>query len=164
VNVFQRLATLAYKLNPAWAHFSSYSDTPQAVRMNRNYKSYAKFGYKESDTLYKCISYLIRNGAAIPPVLFTSKEQALKSNGERIEKHPLLDKLERPNPEQTGVQYREAVLGYKLLAGNSFQYAIRTRSRPPDELWALRPDRMQLLIQPRKGIVGYKYEDMEQPI
>lgn len=155
---------LAYKINPAWLHFSSYSDTPQAVRMNRSYKAYAKEGYKNSDTLYKCISYLIRNGAAIPPVLFTDKSQVLKSGGKRIEKHPLLDKLSHPNPEQSGVAYREAVLGYKLLAGNSFQYAIRAKNRPPDELWTLRPDRMELMIMPRKGIVGYKYEDMDGAI
>jgi HK97 family phage portal protein len=161
VNAFTRAVySLATKLNPNWLHYSSYSDVPQAIRMNKSYKTYAKEGYKNSDTLYKCISYIIRNGAAIPPKLYTDP-----TCQKEIEKHPLLDKLNRPNPEQSGVQYREAVLGYKLLAGNSFQYSIRAgKSGPPDELWSLRPDRMQILIQPRKGIIGYQHEDMEQPI
>lgn len=159
-NIFTRtISTLAYKLNPAWLHVSSYSDTPQAIPMNRSYKNYAKEGYKNSDTLYKCISYIIRNGAAIPPKLYTDATRQ-----KEIEKHSLLDKLNNPNNEQSGVQYREAVLGYKLLAGNSFQYAIRAKNGPPDELWVLRPDRMQLLIAPRKGIIGYKHEDIEQPL
>ena len=165
-NFFTRsLVALALKVNPAWRHVSSYSDTPQAIRMNRNYKTYAKEGYKNSDTLYKCISYIIRNGAAIPPVLFTDVSQVTKPKGERIEKHPLLDKLNRPNLEETGVQYREAVLGYKLLAGNSFQYAIRAgKNAAPDELWALRPDRMQIMAAPARGITGYKHDDIQSLI
>src|SRR6266516_160398 len=151
---------IAQKLNPQWLGFSSYSDVPQAVHMNRSYKTYAKDGYKNSDTLYKCISYLIRNGAAIPPVLYVDATKK-----KTIDKHPLLDKLNKPNNEQSGVAYREAVLGYKLLAGNSFQYAIRAgKNTPPDELWALRPDKVEILIQPRKGIVAYKYEDMDAQI
>lgn len=161
-NIFSRAITsLAMKLNPAWLHLSSYSDTPQAIRMNRDYKTYAKEGYKNSDTLYKCISYIIRNGAAIPPKLYTDQ-----TCQKEIEQHPLLDLLRNPNPEQSGVAYREAALGYKLLAGNSFQYAIRPphKKGAPVELWTLRPDRMQLLIVPQKGVVGYQHEDMKEPI
>jgi len=160
-NLFTRLMTsFAMKLNPAWLHLSSYSDTPQAITMNRSYKTYAKEGYKNSDTLYKCISYTIRNGATIPPKLYTDT-----TCQKEIEQHPLLDLLKRPNPEQSGIAYREAVLGYKLLAGNSFQYAIRAHKKGiPDELWPLRPDRMQLLVVPQKGIVGYRHEDMDVPI
>lgn len=161
MNIFSRsFLALAQKINPQWLGFSSYSDMPQAVHMNRSYKTFAKEGYKNSDTLYKCISYLIRNGSAIPPVLYTDETKK-----KTIDNHPLLDKLNKPNNEQSGTAYREAVMGYKLLAGNSFQYAIRAgKNGPPDELWALRPDKMQILIQPRKGIVAYKYEDMDAQI
>ncbi len=160
-NFFTRTFTaLATKINPAWLTFSSYSDTPQAIHMSRDFKTYAKEGYKNSDTLYKCISYLIRNGAAIPPKLYTDATRK-----KTIDQHPLLEKLNNPNNEQTGVQYRESVLGYKLLAGNSFQYVIRaSKSGPPDELWVLRPDRMEILIQGKRGIVGYRHQDMDQPI
>jgi HK97 family phage portal protein len=160
-NLFTRsFVALAQKLNPAWLHLSSFSDMPQAIRMNKNFKTYVKEGYKNSDTLYKCISYLIRNGSAIPPVLYTDATRQ-----KTIDSHPLLDKLNKPNNEQSGVAYREAVLGYKLLAGNSFQYAIRAgKNAPPDELWPLRPDRVQIQIIPKVGIIGYKYEDLDQPI
>jgi HK97 family phage portal protein len=123
--------------------------------MSNNFKTYVKEGYKNSDTLYKCISYLIRNAAAIPPVLYTNQDKE-----DKIKKHPLLDMLNRPNPEQSGVAFIESVLGYKYLSGNSFQYAIRTKNGPPDELWALRPDRMQILAVPQKGIVGYRHENI----
>src|SRR5215472_1183768 len=81
------LTSLAAKLNPAWASFSSYSDTPMAIHMSRDFRTYAKEGYKNSDTLYKCISYLIRNGAAIPPVLYRSRDNLTKNN--QIKSHPL---------------------------------------------------------------------------
>ena len=156
MNIFSRVASFFTKSNPEWNNLTVYSDVPQAIRMSNNFKTYAKEGYKNSDTLYKCVSYLIRNGAAIPPVLYTDETMT-----KRIEKHPILDKLKRPNPEQSGVAYREAVLGYKYLAGNSFQYAIRAKNGPPDELWALRPDRMEILAQPQKGIVGYRHENID---
>ena len=156
MNIFSRVASFFTKSNPEWNNLTVYSDVPQAIRMSNNFKTYAKEGYKNSDTLYKCVSYLIRNGAAIPPVLYTDETMT-----KRIEKHPILDKLKRPNPEQSGVAYRESVLGYKYLAGNSFQYAIRAKNGPPDELWPLRPDRMEILAQPQKGIVGYRHENID---
>jgi HK97 family phage portal protein len=124
--------------------------------MSNNFKTYVKEGYKNSDTLYKCVSYLVRNASAIPPVLFTDDTMT-----DRYKTHPILDKLKRPNPEQSGVAYREAVLGYKYLAGNSFQYAIRGKNGMPDELWPLRPDRMEIMAVPQKGIVGYKHQNIE---
>src|ERR1700739_1072828 len=133
MNIFSRVASFFTKSNPEWNHLSGYSDVPQAIRMSNNFKTYVKEGYKNSDTLYKCVSYLIRNGSAIPPILYTDETRT-----KQIEKHPVLDLIKRPNPEQSGVAYREAVLGYKYLAGNSFQYAIRGKNGLPVELWALR--------------------------
>ncbi len=159
MNIFSRVASFFTKSNPEWNNLSVYSDMPQAIRMSNNFKTYVKEGYKNSDTLYKCVSYLIRNGAAIPPVLFT--DETMKK---RIEKHAILDKLKRPNPEQSGVAYRKEVLGYGYLAGNSFQYAIRAKNGPPDELWALRPDRMEILAKPKVGIVGYRHQNIDGDI
>lgn len=148
------------KVNPAWQGAISYSDLPQPTRMLRNYKGYVKEGYKQVDTLYKCVSYIARNGAAIEPKLYTDR-----TCQKEIEKHPLLDKLRKPNNEQSGVAYREAVLGFKLLAGNSFQYAIRpSKNAPPTELWPLRPDRVEILAAKNRGITGYRYEFIEELI
>jgi len=147
------------KINPAWGDMGLYADVPQAIRMSKNFKSFVKEGYKDCDSLYKCISYIIRNGAAIPPRLYTDE-----SRQKQIEVHPLLDLLKTPNNEQSGVAYREAVLGYKLLAGNSFQYAIRRPNSVPDELWVLRPDRIGIMVAKNRGIIGYKYESMEKMI
>src|SRR5882762_8423331 len=159
MNIFSRVISYFTKSNPEWNNLSVYSDVPQAIRMSNNFKTYVKEGYKNSDTLYKCVSYLIRNGAAIPPVLYADADMK-----KQIKKHAILDKLNRPNPEQSGVAYRKEVLGYGYLAGNSFQYAIRAKNGPPDELWALRPDRMEILAKPKTGIVGYRHENIDGDI
>lgn len=160
MNIFSRIASFFTKSNPEWNNLTVYSDMPQAIRMSNNFKTYAKEGYKNSDTLYKCISYLIRNGSAIPPILYTNETMT-----DEIKKHPILDLIKRPNPEQSGVAYREAVLGYKYLAGNSFQYAIRpNKNGPPSELWALRPDFMEILAKPKIGIVGYRHQNIDGDI
>jgi len=148
------------KVNPAYQGMIGYSNTPKAVQMPKNYKSYAKEAYRGNDTVFKCISYIARNGSAIPPILYTDRTKK-----KRIDNHPLLDKLNRPNLEQSGVAYREAILSYKLLSGNAYQYSIRKgKAGPPDELWSLRPDLVEIVPSPSRGIVGYKYEFLENNI
>jgi phage portal protein, HK97 family len=165
MNIFTRVASAfksrESKVDPRWMSLGYYDDVPMAVRMSKNFKSFVKEGYKDSDTLYKCVSYIIRNGSAIPPVLF--KDSTMKSG--KIDEHPLLDLLNKPNEDQSGVAYREAALGYKILAGNCFQYANRvTRDGPPAELYTLRPDKIEMQIVKNKGIVGYKYDTLRDVI
>lgn len=148
------------KANPMLAGMTVIDGMTQPRSMPRNYKAYSREGYGQNDTLYKVCNYAMINGAAIPPVLYTDQSQVGKPGGTRIENHPLLDKLEHPNPEWTGVFFRKAIIGYYLIAGNAFQYAIRTnRAGPPDELWLLPPDRVRPIPDPNRGVTGYEYED-----
>lgn len=157
MGIFSRFARpKEEKVNPVYQGLTIYADLPIPISMPRNYKSFAQEGYRGNDTLYKCIKYLSQNGAAIPPKLYTDETME-----KEIEHHPLLDKLKHPNPEQSGVAYREAVLGYLFIAGNSYQYAIRSnkKSGPPDELWTLQPDKVKIIPSKTRGIIGYEYED-----
>lgn len=150
------------KVNPAYAGLSLFyygtgGDVPQPHMMPKNYKNYAQEGYRGNDTIFKCINYIITNGAAIPPKLYTddTKQTEIKS-------HPLLDKLKRPNPEKSGVQFRKAVLGYYLVAGNSYIYAIRKGiTGPPDELWPMQPDKIKINPTATRGVVSYLYDDFQ---
>jgi len=145
------------KVNPAYAGVSLFSDAPQPHMMPKNYLTYAREGYKGNPTLFKCINYIITNGAAIPPKLYTDDTRQTE-----IKSHALLDKLKRPNPEKSGVQFRKAVMGYLLVAGNSYIYAIRKGiAGPPDELWPMQPDKIKILPTATRGIVGYEYDDFK---
>ena len=144
------------KVNPAYMALTTISDVPQPHTLPRNYKSYATEGF-ENDTVYKCLTYITQNAGAIPPTLYTDRTLQKK-----IGSHPLLDKLEKPNNEQTGVEYIEGALGYLLLAGNSYQYSIRKgKQGPPDELWDLEPPKVKPIPSRKRGIIGYEYDDFD---
>src|SRR6185437_16985866 len=152
------------KANPSFAGVTIINDVPQPHTMPRNYKNYAIEGYAANDSVYKCVNYIITNGAAIPPKLYTDSTCETE-----IAAHPLLDRLSRPNTEQDGVTFREAVLGWYHIAGNAFIYAIRPGSAnggfsvkgAPDELWTLDPNKVHPEPHPTQGITGYKYDDFD---
>lgn len=147
------------KANPLYAGMTIIDGMTQPRTMPKNYKNYASEGYAGNDTLFKVVQYGITNGAAIQPVLYANKAEASKPGGKRIDTHLLLDKLARPNNEQSGVFYRKSILGYFLIAGNAFQYAIRAgKSGPPDELWTLSPELVHPIPAANRGIIGYKYD------
>lgn len=143
------------KVNPAYSGLTLLADIPQPRQMSRNVKAFIDEGFAVDNTFFKAIWYIIQNAAAIPPKLYT--DETLQTE---ITSHPLLDKLKRPNNEQDGVFYRESVLGWYLITGNSFQYAIRKgKSGPPDELWALEVTKVHPLPSKIRGIVGYNFDD-----
>lgn len=166
---FRRSSTTEEKSNPAFAGVTIFNDVPQPHSMGRNYKNYADQGYATNDSVYKCVKYILQNGAAIPPKLYTNA-----TKDDEITSHALLDRLARPNLEQDGVTFREAVLGWYLIAGNAFLYAIRPgktggaagasgygTTGAPDELWVLDPNKVHPLPHPTRGIVGYKFDDFD---
>ena len=63
--------------------------------------------------------------------------------GRRAGGHPLQVLLERPNPEQGGPDLMEAFFGSLQTAGNAYLEAAGLER--PDELYALRPDRMKVV-------------------
>ncbi len=62
--------------------------------------------------------------------------------------HPALDLLVRPNPEQSGAELMEALYGHLQTSGNAFLHGLTLPGElgeddgAPQEIWALRPDRM----------------------
>lgn len=153
----QRVAIQAHseKANPAYASFITFNNLPQPHSMPRAYKNFAEEGYGANDTVYKCIQYIITNGAAIPPKLYSDE-----AHEHEIKDHPVLDLLKKPNVEQTCVDLFEAILGYFLISGNAYMLAIRPNpNKPPAELWALQPDKIKAVVDKTRGIVGYNFDD-----
>jgi HK97 family phage portal protein len=161
--VTQHVATAAAeeKANPAFSGMTLFDGVPQPHSMDRNYKSYADQGYAANDSVYKCCQYILTNGAAIPPKLYTdaSMETEIKS-------HPILDRLAHPNNEQDGVTFREAIIGWYLIAGNAFIYAIRPgkTTGAPDELWVLEATKVKPIPTKTRGISGYQFDDFDDTL
>lgn len=93
--------------------------------------------------VWACVRILSETVASLPLVLY----RRLGNGGkERAPDHPLYTLLhERPNPEMTSMELREALMGHLALWGNAYA-EIQRRPATGDvlALWPLRPDRMKI--------------------
>ena len=126
----------------------------------RNYESFAKEGYTQNPVCYRCIRMIAEAAASIPFVIRTDQED--------LTTHPLLDLLNKPNSRQCGPELWEEWYGYLLVSGNSYMEVV-TLEGQARELYALRPDRMQV-IPGRDGwpeayqyTVGHEKVEFHQP-
>ena len=113
----------------------------------RRYDRLAEVAYRRNVVAYRAINEVVRSAASVPWRLFrraSAERQALSA-------HPLLALVERPNPLMARSEFVEAVLGFYLIAGNSFVEAVAEADRPPRELWPIRPDRMRV-VKGRTGL------------
>jgi HK97 family phage portal protein len=120
------------------------------VWATRDYSSFAQEGYRCNSTVFRCVK-LIASGAATVPWLLYGQ------NDDEVEKHPLLNLLNNPNPMASGGAFFEAVYAYLLISGNSYIERVGPDSKAPKELWTARPDRMQVIPGPRGIPQGYEY-------
>ena len=121
------------------------------VWTKRNYEGFAREAYGINAVAHRCVK-LIAQSCASPPWLLYDK------GGVEIEEHPLLDLLNKPNPMNGGAQFWEAFYAYLMLAGNSYIEHVQARGKASPELWALRPDRMQVIPGQYGTPQAYRYE------
>jgi phage portal protein BeeE len=65
---------------------------------------------------YRCVRMIAEAAAATPLAVFVG--------GERANDHPLARLLARPNPEQSGAEWLEALYGALQTAGNAYVEAV----------------------------------------
>ncbi|MFC0283040.1 phage portal protein [Camelimonas abortus] len=102
----------------------------------RDYAAFAREGYQGNAIAHRCVRLVCEAVAATPLALYEGDSE--------LERHPLLELLERPNPHQDGVTLIETVCGQLLVAGNAYLHAIMPGGAPR-ELHALRPDRVRVM-------------------
>ena len=102
----------------------------------RNYRELAKEGFARNAIAYRCISLIAEASASVPWLLYDGAAE--------IDEHPLLSLLARPNRGQAGADFREALAGYLLTAGNAYIEVVSVDGQPR-ELHTLRPDRMKVV-------------------
>ena len=77
-----------------------------------NFKAYANEGYRQNAIVYRCVNEIANGAASIP---FCAYQGDIK-----LDRHPLISLLKRPNPLQAGVEYFQSLYSYLLLSGNSY--------------------------------------------
>ncbi|WP_189434960.1 phage portal protein [Pseudovibrio japonicus] len=120
-----------------------------AVWTPRNYESLINQGYLRNTIAYRCVR-LISEAAANVSII-------LKVGEQELEAHPLLELLNQPTQIQTRRSFLEEVYGYLLVSGNAYVEAV-SLDGVPQELHALRPDRMKVLVDDGGWVEAYEYQ------
>lgn len=96
----------------------------------------------QANAVYACVLVLAETMGTIPLVLYHRSPDGGK---QRAPEHPLYRLLhDTPNPEMTSVDFRQSMMGHRLLWGNAYAEIERDVSGRPIALWPLRPDRMAI--------------------
>lgn len=115
------------------------------VWSQRDPSVFAREGYAKNAIAYRCVR-LIAEAAASAPLKVTPHD------------HPLAALLAKPNPEQTGVELREAFFGHLQVSGNTYlEAAAPDEEGPPRELYVLRPDRMSVVPGADGWPIGWEH-------
>lgn len=101
-----------------------------------DYASLAREGYQRNAVAYRCVRMIAEAAASAPLAVF--------AGGVRDDAHPLAKLIRRPNPEQSGAELMEALYGALQVSGNAYVEATGDLDAP-DELWALRSDRVKVV-------------------
>ena len=111
-------------------------DSGRARWTPRDYAALAREGYERNAVAHRCVRLIAESAAQMPLVA--------KVGSAEVSDHPALSLIDRPNPRQGGIAFREMLFGHLLVAGNAYVEAVATGAEPR-ELYALRPDRMRVV-------------------
>ena len=101
------------------------------------YEDLAKEGYLKNSIVYRCVNEISKGASAVPFIL--------KNGDQIVEQHPLIDLLNRPNPQQSYSEFFNSLFGYVLLSGNAYILKVGSDTGSPSELHQLRPDRIRII-------------------
>ena len=136
------------------AGMQTYMHIPgKPVWMGRDYQKFADEGYIRNVIAYRAVNLITEGAASVPWVLFDREQGAPR----RVEAHPVLRLLERPNPLEGGAELFQALYAYRLIAGNAYLQAAGPQESAPLELHCLRPDRVSVIAGKDGLPVGYRY-------
>lgn len=117
----------------------------------RDYQQFADQAYIKNVVAHRAINIIAQSSASVPWSLH-------KNDKVKINNHPLLDLLKKPNPFIAGAEFFENIYAYKLISGNAFIQAIKKDGQAPLELHILRPDRVSIVPDERGNVSGYIYK------
>jgi len=114
----------------------------------RDYAAFAREGFMQNAIVYRSVRMIAEAAASVPLLLYEGDEE--------IERHPLLDLIAHPSPDQTTADFLENWYGFLLVAGNAYVEAVALSGRLR-ELHVLRPDRMKVIPGPDGWPEAFEY-------
>jgi HK97 family phage portal protein len=120
----------------------------QARWTPRDYAALAREGVLINAVGYRWVRMIAEAASCVPWLLYEGAHE--------LDAHPLLDLLNAPNREQSGIELFASWYGHLQTAGNAYLEAASLRGEVR-ELHVLRPDRMKVIAGPRGNAEGYDY-------
>lgn len=114
----------------------------------RNYAALAREGFAGNAIGYRAVRMIAEATASLPWLMYEGTRE--------VTDHPLLSLLARPNPGQPGRAFTEQVIGFLLVAGNSYVEKVEIEGAPR-ELHALRPDRVKAVASSNGWAEAFDY-------
>ena len=124
-----------------------YNNVGYDTKKKENFKQYAKEGYKDNAVVYKCVNEIANGASSIKINVFDGDT--------KLDNHPLIELLNRPNPTQAGNEFFQSLYSFLLLSGNAYVLKVGSEQRQPRELHLLRPDRVK--VEPSSTTVPKAY-------
>lgn len=114
----------------------AYGGSGRVAWSGRDTASLTRNGFLGNPIVFRSVKMIAEAAAALPVVL--------EADGRRVEVHPAIDLMSRPNPSQGRAELLEALFGQILLTGNGYVEAVGAEDLPL-ELHVLRSERMSVV-------------------
>jgi len=136
MGMFDFITNRFRRLEKKEAPLVMYQSGNQVLEKNYDYRKIAKEGYQENAIVFRCVNEIAHGASAV--------ELCVYQGDMKLDSHPLISLLKRPNPQFAGNEYFQALYSFLLLSGNSYAVYSLVNSQPR-ELHLLRPDRMKII-------------------
>lgn len=124
--------------------------------------------YAGSPWVYVAVNRIAEAAALVPFTVYVRSRAGEVGSPEAGEvaqpDHPFVRLLQRPNPLMSRFELIESTLGHLEIHGNAYWFLAGEPGGTPQELWPLRPDRVQIVPDPLRGVRGYVYTVDEREI
>src|SRR6266487_1000284 len=133
--------------------------------MPRNMRAYIQEGYRSSKIVFPIVQHIARAGAGIKWKHYTdeSKKREITDPNDAL---MALWKVPAPKDKVSGSAFREAMIAYYCMTGNSYILGINANQSPTapfDELWNLRPDITKKKLD-ETGVRYYEFGNFTPPL
>src|SRR5258706_8304612 len=153
------------KADPNIAVVVSQQGVAAPATMPRNMRAYIQEGYRGNGTVFRVVGEIARAGAGIKWKHYTDKPKKREIEDPNDELMTLWD-VPAAKDEVSGSTFREAMIAYYCLTGNSYVYGINRWRNPTakfDELWNLRPDLTKIKLD-ETGVRYYEFGNFSPPL
>jgi HK97 family phage portal protein len=110
-----------------------------------------------SPWVYVAVNRIAEAAALVPFHVYSDRTAGAGSDIERPD-HPFEQLLRRPNPLMSRFELIEHTVGGLEIHGNAYWFLAGEPGGTPQEIWPLRPDRVSIVPDARRGVRGYVYE------